>query len=160
MVFFRGLRLLPLLLLSTLPAGVLGADQLSTTGFSQCVNNPSVKVTNLQVTYNKNTRQLDFNVAGTSKVVQKVKASLVVSAYGKTVYTKDFNPCTTGMKQMCPSKFSRRRIKLQRLIECSTRGHFLLTRCTNDTCAICIADTQHRILDTRSGGQRKTGADE
>ena len=110
MVSSRGLRLLPLLLLSALPAGVLGSDVLSTTGFSQCVNNPSVEVTNLNVTYNKNTRQLNFDVAGISKVVQKVKANLIVSAYGKTVYTKDFNPCDTGMKEMCPGKSSRSRI--------------------------------------------------
>ncbi len=106
MVFSRGLRSLPLFLLSALPAGVLGGDILSTTGFSQCVNNPTVKVTNLDVTYNKNTRQLDFNVAGTSTEIQKVKASLIVSAYGKTVYTKDFDPCSTGMEEMCPSKLA------------------------------------------------------
>lgn len=107
MVSSRGLRLFPLYLLSALPAGVLGGNILSTTGFSQCANNPSVKVTKLDVTYNKDTRALDFDVAGISTEVQKVKAKLIVSAYGKEVYTNDFNPCDTGMQQMCPSKFSR-----------------------------------------------------
>jgi hypothetical protein len=93
-------------LLSALPAGVLGGDILQTTGFSQCLNNPSVKVTKLDVTYNKNTRALDFDVAGISQKVQKVKATLVVSAYGKEVYSDDFNPCDTGMKQMCPGRFT------------------------------------------------------
>ena len=97
-------KALPLVLLSALPAGVLGGDVLSTTGFSTCMNNPTVKVTKLDVTYNKNTRQLDFDVAGASEVVQKVKAKLVVSAYGQDVYTKDFDPCTTGMTEMCPGK--------------------------------------------------------
>jgi hypothetical protein len=106
MVFSKRSRLLPLFLLSALPAGVLGGDLLQTTGFSQCLNNPSVKVTKLDVTYNKNTRALDFDVAGISKEVQKVKATLVVSAYGKTIYTDDFNPCDTGMKEMCPGRFT------------------------------------------------------
>lgn len=107
MVSLRQLRLLPLVLLSALPAGVLGADILSTTGFSQCANNPSVKVTNLNVQYNKNTRVIDFDVAGFSKEAQKVKATLIVTAYGKEVYTDSFNPCDRGMPEMCPGKFSR-----------------------------------------------------
>ena len=94
--------LLPLLLLSALPAGVLGGDILSTTGFSTCINNPSVKVTKLDVTYDKNTRQLSFDVAGISSESQKVTADLIVSAYGQQVYTKSFNPCDTGMVEMCP----------------------------------------------------------
>ena len=107
MVSSRSFRLLPLFLLSALPAGVLGGDILSTTGFSECVNNPSIKVTNLNVTYNKNTRQLDFDVAGISTEVQKVEAKLIVSAYGKEVYSDSFNPCDTGMPEMCPCKFKR-----------------------------------------------------
>ena len=100
---FTGARRLPLLL-SALPAVVLGGDILSTDGFSTCVNNPSVKVTNLDVTYNKNTRQLDFNVAGLSQGVQKVKANLIVSAYGEQIYQKDFNPCDPELPEMCPCK--------------------------------------------------------
>ena len=109
MVFSKRLRLLPLVLLSALPAGVLGGDVLETTGFSQCLSNPSVKVTKMNVQYNKNTRQLDFDVAGISSKVQKVKATLVVSAYGKTVYTDSFNPCdsSSSMTEMCPSRFTR-----------------------------------------------------
>ena len=95
-------KLLPLFLLSALPAGVLGGDILSTTGYSSCLNNPSVKVTNLNVTYDKSTRQLQFDVAGYSKLVQKVKGTLIVSAYGKTFYTKSFDPCSSGMPELCP----------------------------------------------------------
>ncbi|KAK5168682.1 uncharacterized protein LTR77_005991 [Saxophila tyrrhenica] len=99
---FIGARHLPLVVLSALPAGVLGGSILSTDGFSQCINNPTVKVTNLDVTYNKDTRTLDFDVAGISTEKQKVKAALVVSAYGREVYTKDFNPCENDMPEMCP----------------------------------------------------------
>lgn len=101
---YSGARRLPLFLLSALPAGVLGGSLLSTDGFSECISDPSVKVTNLDVTYNKDTRQLEFDVAGISTEVQKVKAALIVSAYGKEIYTKVFNPCDTGMKEMCPCK--------------------------------------------------------
>ena len=68
------------------------------------MNNPSVKVTKLDVTYNKNTRQLLFDVAGVSKTVQNVTANMIVSAYGKEVYSKTFTPCDTGMKEMCPGR--------------------------------------------------------
>ncbi|KAK3657625.1 hypothetical protein LTR56_002400 [Elasticomyces elasticus] len=95
-------RLLPLALLSILPVGVLGGNILSTTGFSSCMNNGTVKVEKLDVSYDKNTRVLTFDVAGTSDIVQNVTATLLVSAYGKQVYTKEFNPCDTGMPEMCP----------------------------------------------------------
>lgn len=99
-------RALPLLLLSALPAGVLGGNTLSTDGFSTCINDPTIKVTNLDVTYNKDTSRLDFSFAGVSNTVQKVKGELIVSAYGKTVYTKSFNPCDsdTKMPELCPGK--------------------------------------------------------
>jgi hypothetical protein len=102
-------RVLPLLLLSALPAGVLGGNILSTSGFSTCVNDPSVKVNNLDVTYNKDTRQLDFSFSGESNEVQKVKATMIVSAYGKEVYTKEFNPCDSAneMPEICPGKRNR-----------------------------------------------------
>ncbi|KAK3707034.1 hypothetical protein LTR37_012366 [Vermiconidia calcicola] len=90
------------LLLSALPAGVLGGNLLSTTGFSTCIDNPKVKVDKLDVTYDKTTRQILFDVAGESKEVQNVTATLIVSAYGREVYKNDFSPCDTGMVEMCP----------------------------------------------------------
>ena len=92
-------------LLSALPAGVLGGDVLSTSGFSTCISNPSIKVNNLNVQYNKNTRQITFDVAGSSDAVQKVTGTMVVSAYGQQIYTKEFNPCSVGMTEMCPGTF-------------------------------------------------------
>jgi len=94
--------LLPLALLSTLPVGVLGGDLLSTTGYSSCLDNPTVQVQKLNVTYDKNTRVLSFDVAGSSTEVQNVTANLIVSAYGRQVYNKSINPCDTGMPEMCP----------------------------------------------------------
>ncbi|KAK5115557.1 hypothetical protein LTR62_001216 [Meristemomyces frigidus] len=90
------------LLLAALPAAVLGGNILSTTGFTQCMEGGSVQVQALDVSYDKASRALTFNVAGTSDKVQNVTAELVVTAYGKQVYDKTFNPCDTGMPQMCP----------------------------------------------------------
>lgn len=99
--------LLPLALLSSLPAA-LGGDILSTNGFSMCSNNPTIQVQTLNVQYDRSTQKLTFDVAGSNSVSQKVQLNLVVSAYGKTVYTKTVDPCDiteTNVTQMCPSMF-------------------------------------------------------
>ena len=58
----------------------------------------------MNIQYNRQTKQVTFDVAGTSEKEQKVTASLVVTAYGKQVYQKDFNPCDkdTLVQQLCP----------------------------------------------------------
>lgn len=91
-------------LLATLPVRVLANDILSTEGFTSCVDNPTIKVTALNITYNRNTRVVDFNAAGVSTQVQNVTAFLTVSAYGIPVYNNSFNPCdqSTFVKQLCP----------------------------------------------------------
>lgn len=98
-------RFLCVALLSALPVSVLGGDVLSTSGFSSCLDNPTVKVKALNVQYDKNTRVINFDVAGSSETVQNVTANLIVSAYGKDVYTKSFKPCDDGMPEMCPGRF-------------------------------------------------------
>jgi len=89
-------------LFSALPLSVLGADVLSTNSFSTCLDNSAIRVDKLDVSYNKNTRKITFNVAGESTEAQNVTAKLVVSAYGKQFYEKTFSPCDEGMKEMCP----------------------------------------------------------
>ena len=95
-------QLLPLALLSALPVGVLGGDVLSTTGYTTCLNNATVKVQRLNVTYDRTSRVITFDVAGSSTEIQNVTANLVVTAYGEQVYTNTFNPCDYGMAEMCP----------------------------------------------------------
>jgi hypothetical protein len=58
----------------------------------------------MNIQYNRATQQVIFDVAGTSATSQKVMASLTVSAYGKQVYQKSFNPCDTAsfVAQLCP----------------------------------------------------------
>lgn len=86
----------------TLPLGVLGTDILTTNSFSTCLDDSAIRVDALDVTYDKNTRKIKFNVAGESKTAQNVTAKLVVSAYGKQFYEKTFSPCEQGMTEMCP----------------------------------------------------------
>lgn len=66
------------------------------------MNNPPVKITNLNVKYSKSTGVIVFDVAGTSEKQQKVMGNMIVTAYGKTLYTKSFDPCSVGMEQICP----------------------------------------------------------
>lgn len=67
-----------------------------------------IAVTALDVQYDRTTQQITFNVAGTSSKVENVTAALFVTAYGKQVYQKTFNPCDEGSKvdQLCPGKFA------------------------------------------------------
>ncbi|KAF2157831.1 TRP-domain-containing protein [Myriangium duriaei CBS 260.36] len=97
-------RLLPVLFLSTLPVGVLGDNVLTTNGFTTCIDNPSLKVLNLNIQFDKTTNNVTFDVSGESDAVQNVTASLVATAYGKQVYQRDFNPCdsSTYVQQLCP----------------------------------------------------------
>jgi hypothetical protein len=100
---------LPLVMLSALPAGVLGGDILSTQGYSLCSNNPTIKVEALDIQYDRTTNMVVFNVAGSSSESQNVRANIVVTAYGKQVYQKAFNPCESGtyVEQLCPGMYTR-----------------------------------------------------
>lgn len=95
------------LLVAALPAVVLGSDVLKTNGFTACINNPSISVNTLDIKYDRSAAAVTFDVQGTSTQVQNVTASLTVTAYGKPVYRKDFDPCddATKVEQLCPSKF-------------------------------------------------------
>jgi hypothetical protein len=95
-----------LLVLSALPAGVWSTNILSTDGFSSCGTNSDINVQKMNIQYNQATNKVTFDVAGTSNKEQKVMASLVVTAYGKEVYQKTFNPCdnATAVTQLCPRK--------------------------------------------------------
>lgn len=95
-----------LLLGAALPALALAGDTLTTNGFTTCLTNASIQIEKMDVTYNKNTNKVVFDVAGTSGAEQKVMASLVVAAYGREVYSKTFNPCDDDsfVEQLCPGQ--------------------------------------------------------
>lgn len=91
--------------LGALSARVLGTDVLRTKGFSSCLDNSTIKVNNLNVQYDRSAGVVTFDVGGTSTKSQNVTASLTVTAYGKQVYQKDFDPCSPKIDQLCPGKW-------------------------------------------------------
>ncbi|KAF4216008.1 hypothetical protein CNMCM8980_005822 [Aspergillus fumigatiaffinis] len=94
----------PLLASSFLVARTLATDTISTNEVSTCLTSSDVEVRELSVTYTRSTREVVFNIDGTSKKVQNVTASLSVTAYGNQVYSKDFDPCSSDnyVAQLCP----------------------------------------------------------
>ncbi|KAL9070930.1 MAG: hypothetical protein Q9161_004572 [Pseudevernia consocians] len=91
-------------LLAALTVIVSANDILTTTGFTTCMANSDITVTALNIQYDRTTQQITFDVAGTSSKVENVTAALYVTAYGKQVYQKNFNPCDESSKvdQLCP----------------------------------------------------------
>src|SRR5436305_7463203 len=87
-------------------SGALGSDILSTSGFSDCGNNSTITVNNVDLQFDRSTNLLTFDVSGTSTKSQQVTATLTVTAYGVQVYQKSFDPCDASTKvgQLCPCK--------------------------------------------------------
>lgn len=85
---------------------VLAADTLSTDGFDLCMTDSDITVTDLDVTYTRSTKEVVFDLAGTNSKEQNVTATLKVTAYGNTIYTKTFNPCGSDVHvaELCPGK--------------------------------------------------------
>jgi hypothetical protein len=91
-------------ILGLAPSYVLGTDILQTNGYELCSTNSTVRVNQFSLAYDRTTKNVTFNVAGTNEKAQKVMAALSVSAYGKQVYQKSFDPCAndTRIDQLCP----------------------------------------------------------
>ncbi|KAJ5655717.1 hypothetical protein N7507_007667 [Penicillium longicatenatum] len=92
-----------LLGLSVVPHA-FAVDTLSTKGFDLCMTDSSIDITDLDITYTRSTRELIFNLAGTSAKEQKVKATLTVTAYGSQIYSNSFEPCgdKVHVDELCP----------------------------------------------------------
>lgn len=104
---FPALSNLTLLLLAALPGRVLAGQVLTTTGYSSCLDESTISVQKMAVTYDNDAKTVTFNVAGSSTKAQNVSATVDVTAYGISVYSNSFNPCdeSTFVTQLCPSKF-------------------------------------------------------
>lgn len=90
--------------LALLPS-VLGADILKTDGFTNCANGTgTIKVNNVDISFDRGTNTVNFDVSGESTVEQEVTAELIVSAYGVEVYRNSFDPCSpdTKIDELCP----------------------------------------------------------
>lgn len=90
--------------LATLPLLARAEDILRTNGFSTCFDSSDIRVEKVNIEYNRATGTVNFDVAGSSSKSQNVTASLTVTAYGKKVYHRDFNPCDSDnyVSQLCP----------------------------------------------------------
>lgn len=86
----------------------LANDVLKTTGFTTCLDNSQIKVNKLDVQFDRSTQKITFDVGGESAKMQNVTAALHVTAYGKQVYEKKFNPCDDATKvlELCPCTYS------------------------------------------------------
>jgi hypothetical protein len=83
---------------------VLADDVLSTNGFTDCMAGSDIEVKKVNIQYNNSNKTVVFDVKGTSNRRQEVKAFLIVSAYGNTIYENEFDPCdnSTFVEQLCP----------------------------------------------------------
>lgn len=98
--------MLALAFLAVLPSA-LGEEILRTSGFSNCNNGTStIKVNNVDISFDRSTNEITFDVSGSSTEEQFVTAELIVTAYGVQVYEKSFDPCddSTKVEQLCPGR--------------------------------------------------------
>jgi hypothetical protein len=99
--------LAPFILLASAPLGVLAGDVLKTNGYSSCLNGAGdIKVNKLDIAFDRSTKKVTFDVSGTNEKKMNVMATLIVKAYGKTVYDRTFDPCEQGVMQLCPGTHS------------------------------------------------------
>lgn len=143
--------LLSLLLVSTLgPRLVQGGDVLTTDGFSKCLESEDLVIDKMHITYDKAVGKVAFDVGGTSKKEQNVKAELVVTAYGREVYRKKFNPCVDGIELLCPGSsrlFSPTCSSV--LIDLySAKGQVRGQRHLTDTCRVPGNDSRNCVSNT------------
>jgi hypothetical protein len=85
---------------------VAAKDILSINSFSECQSDAEINVKKVNIQYDNAIKSIKFDVAGSSTKSQNVTAQLKVEAYGKDVYTKEFNPCdpSTFVAGLCPGK--------------------------------------------------------
>jgi hypothetical protein len=95
------------IIFSLLSLRVAAQSMLTSSGFTNCLSNATIKVDRAAIQFDKTSGNITFDVQGTSSQIQKVVATLVVTAYGNTVASQSFNPCDASsfVAQLCPGKF-------------------------------------------------------
>lgn len=98
---------LALLAATAILPSVYADSVLKTDGFNDCGGDGSIKVNKVDISFDKGSNKVDFDLQGDSDKEQEVTASLVVEAYGVKVFEQDFDPCddATKVKQLCPRKW-------------------------------------------------------
>ncbi|PGH11217.1 hypothetical protein AJ80_07222 [Polytolypa hystricis UAMH7299] len=91
------------LVLSLFSTGVLAGDILKNNGFASCQAAADIRVEKVNLSFDRDANLIIFDAAGSSSKSQKVKASLVINAYGQE-FTQEFDPCDdkTKVDQLCP----------------------------------------------------------
>lgn len=86
----------------------LAADTISVSGFSNCKDggDSTITVQKLDISFDRATNTIVFDVLGTSKKSQDVTAKLDIEVYGYKVPTQSFDPCAADTKvdQLCPGR--------------------------------------------------------
>ena len=67
-----------------------------------CMDNSKFTASLFQVSFNPDTRIIDFDINGISEINSNVTATLQVYAYGYKVMDQILDPCKSGMRGMCP----------------------------------------------------------
>lgn len=93
-----------LLVLGCLPMQTIAGGTLSTKGIMSCMADPDIHVQTLDVSYTRATKEVKFNLAGSNDKEQKVVAKLTVQAYGREIYSNQFDPCSPdyNVDSLCP----------------------------------------------------------
>ena len=93
-------------LLINLLQPVSTANVISASSFSDCAPGQTavVKVSSFNFQFSKDTKNISFNIAGTSTTKEDVTIQLNVTAYGIDALTKTINPCDDEyhITQLCP----------------------------------------------------------
>ena len=140
--------LAPFLLLASAPLGVLANDVLKTNGYSSCLTgNSDITVNKLDIEFDRSTKKVKFDVSGTNAKQQKVMATLQVNAYGKSVYSKTFDPCDEGTKvdQLCPGRLLNVWIFVPALTPGSARWYLRRIRRAEHPRHLHLSDSVHRV---------------
>ena len=141
------------IVLGVLPAGTFGTNILQTSGFTTCMNNSTINVNNVDIQYDRSANTVIFDVSGSSEKVQNVTAVLTVSAYGKQVYQKNFDPCAadTKVQQLCPGMFTHKVkfwLSFQLIPAFSSCRQFRSARVTKHSVQLCKHGPLDCLLDT------------
>lgn len=88
-------------LLAILPA--TSAERIiQSSSLNECADNSKFSASLFNVVFTPGNGSLAFNVVGTSTITGNISISLVVEAYGLSIYKHSFDPCEEGWSGLCP----------------------------------------------------------
>ncbi|KAE8363959.1 hypothetical protein BDV27DRAFT_2143 [Aspergillus caelatus] len=95
--------LLSALLLAFLSAPLVTATKLiESNALNLCQDSSNFTATLFKVTFTPNNRSLVFSFDGVAAISGKVKAEIVLDAYGYTALKKELDPCEMNIGGLCP----------------------------------------------------------